>query len=432
MYNGFVEQHPVPKNVLNVEFKLFGTLTVKQFLKVLAGCAIALVLFVIDINILIKLPLILASLGIGILSALMPGFETKFLALLRAVFVSPQYVWRKDTKVPEVLTENAKPQTSTAQKQETQISHPQSPEDLSIDQILATRAVMGMDQPESQSNTVAPAQSTPAPATPATPAPAVAAPAPAPVAPVQQSNQLENESTHFDKLYSDLYGVQSLNASIEARQNQHPGQSPVTAVNNLASATNSNGTKIPVGPNMQMNVQPLRNSAPRAMSKMPTPDQVDGKNLLAEYQQELGMLQQALRDLSKQGGDDAKKQQIMQRINEVYAAIKQAGALPSVAPTPMPAQPAAAQEPQTMRMLYGVVVDKKDMPISGVHISILNNESKPLLKDIITKEDGSFAIEATLPEGDYIVDLQSDSHKFYQFRIVISKDQLPAFKFRER
>jgi hypothetical protein len=299
---------------------------------------------------------------------------------------------------------------------------------MSIDQILATRAVMEgtRDQQALVQQTMVEAPTVEQPQPVAVPvAPQAAVPTPAAPDPRNPAAHIENA---FDQIYADVYGLQSMDASLEARKNQTPNQPVITPANTLASA-NAPGQKIQLGPNTQMSVQPLRNSAPRPISNAPRPSQIEGENLLATYQAELQQLQAQLKDLARGGADDAQKQQVMQRINEVYNAIKQAGMLPSV--------PAAASRPtplenQNSRMIYGLVVDKKDVPIYNVEINILNSEGKTLIKGIHTAEDGSFAIDAPLPQGEYVVDLHSDRHKFYQFKIVINQDRLPAFKFREK
>jgi hypothetical protein len=99
-----VEPHPVPQNILDVEFKLFGSFTLKQFGKILIGSLIGVGIFFINLNPIIKIPLVLASVFIGILSAIIPNFQVWLLGFIKALFISPRYVWVKETVTPEILT----------------------------------------------------------------------------------------------------------------------------------------------------------------------------------------------------------------------------------------------------------------------------------------------------------------------------------------
>lgn len=105
-----MERHPVPQNIMDVEFKLFGALTIRQFGYAGAGFVIALLFYFSG------LPEILRWIFIGF-----SLFAGGFLALIKingqpsSVFLSnflvsmfePQArLWRKSPKVPDVLRED--------------------------------------------------------------------------------------------------------------------------------------------------------------------------------------------------------------------------------------------------------------------------------------------------------------------------------------
>jgi hypothetical protein len=108
-----MEPHPVPQNFLSTEFKLFGSFTLKQFIRILLGILMAIGIFIININILIKLPLIAAALGIGVMTAIVPGFEKWVFGYIKAIFVSPRYVWQKQKVAPDILFSPAKPKDAS-------------------------------------------------------------------------------------------------------------------------------------------------------------------------------------------------------------------------------------------------------------------------------------------------------------------------------
>ncbi len=110
-----MEPHPVPQNFLDTQFKLFGAFTLKQFIRILLGGLIAVGIFVININFLIKLPLILGALAFGVLAAFIPGFEKQVGGYIRAIFISPRYVWTKQKVIPEILYNPTKKDTKNDQ-----------------------------------------------------------------------------------------------------------------------------------------------------------------------------------------------------------------------------------------------------------------------------------------------------------------------------
>lgn len=99
-----MEPHPVPQDILYAEFKLFGSFTLKQFLKLVMGCLVALIFFSLPIPIIIKIPLVIIILLVTLGIAAVPRFEQKFGNFVKAVFISPRYIWIKDSRVPEILS----------------------------------------------------------------------------------------------------------------------------------------------------------------------------------------------------------------------------------------------------------------------------------------------------------------------------------------
>lgn len=100
-----MEPHPVPQNIIDVEFKLFGSFTLKQFSKILIGCLIGVGLFFININPIIKFPLIFGSVIIGIGLAIVPNLRVWMIGFIKALIISPRYVWLKQASIPELLQE---------------------------------------------------------------------------------------------------------------------------------------------------------------------------------------------------------------------------------------------------------------------------------------------------------------------------------------
>lgn len=99
-----MEPHPVPQNIIDVEFKLFGAFTLKQFGKILIGCLIGVgIYFVPVIPLIVKVPIIFISVAVGLLMAIIPNFGTWFTGFVKALIVAPRYVWVKQKATPDIL-----------------------------------------------------------------------------------------------------------------------------------------------------------------------------------------------------------------------------------------------------------------------------------------------------------------------------------------
>lgn len=431
-YNDVMDQHPIPKNVLNVEFKLFGALSVRQFLRVLVGSLLALLIYALPLHPIMKFPLIIISVLVGIGSALVPGFNVRLNGIMRAILVSPRYVWKKQVQVPEVLKasppkQKAKPKVLKDTASEL--------DDLSIDQILVARSqVLPVVEQVSvaaagQQSGIAQNIATSAPIGTDTQQLQVTTQPQQqlPVSSTVRTQPSPEEEEHFARIYQEVYGLSTMEQNTRSRE-ASADATPVIKNEGLAGPSVA-GTQIPVGNNMQVNVRSVNNTAPRAataaLQGTISPHQKNTGNLLESYREEIAMLQSQLQQLNKTGGDEQKRQQITQRINEIYQTVRPTAPQPTQTRSPMRD---LIEIPS--KLIYGVVMDKKDTPIQGSSIKILNKQGKPLIQDIITRSDGSFAIDAPLTVGEYIVRISHPSYKFYDFKIVIDNNKLPGYKFR--
>jgi len=101
-----MEPHPVPQNIIDVEFKLFGAFSLRQFGKVLIGCMVGVFIYLIPfIPLIAKIPVILIAVGSGVLTAVIPNFGTWMSGFIKALIVAPRYVWVKEPTRSDVLEE---------------------------------------------------------------------------------------------------------------------------------------------------------------------------------------------------------------------------------------------------------------------------------------------------------------------------------------
>lgn len=94
----YMDNHPIPQDVTNFQFKLIGDLTLKQFGYLIASIVFAWLFFLLPIFVIIKLPLSISILGIGVILAFVP-FEGRpsdimFFHFFKALFTPNQYTYQ--------------------------------------------------------------------------------------------------------------------------------------------------------------------------------------------------------------------------------------------------------------------------------------------------------------------------------------------------
>jgi hypothetical protein len=383
-----VEVHPVPKNVLTVEFKLFGSLTVKQFVRILIPCLLGVLLFVSPLPKLISIPLGIAGVVLGVMSALAEGFISKFWGFVKAIFVSPRYVWKKEDKVPEVLARSKVEDAKQKAKQKGGQTDPETAEvNLSLERLLEMRNVMR----SAKEGKV-----------------------------VQDDSELFNtqsEVDNFTRTYMQAFGESFAAASPAARQNR---PAPAAMSQTMAGAPSAGGEVINLGGEQVAQMNKVNNSSARqgfVATQQEMDDAVRHQGPPADLQAEVAGLQAELSQLNKGGGDPAqiqeRKQEIMSRIDQLYTFVRP---LPRV-------------EAQANRQIYGVVVAKDGVPLAGAAVNLLDIHNQ-ILAQTTTSADGKFSMDIANQPGEYVVDIQANSFKFPHFKLKLEQGKLPAYKFR--
>jgi hypothetical protein len=104
-----VESHPVPQNIQSYQFRLVGDMTLTQFMQLAGGVVVGIIFYSLPIYGIIKWPLVLISVVLGIGMAFVPIEERPLnvwiAAFFKAVYSPTQYIWRKANKPPEILTQ---------------------------------------------------------------------------------------------------------------------------------------------------------------------------------------------------------------------------------------------------------------------------------------------------------------------------------------
>lgn len=103
-----MEQHPIPQHIASFEFKLFGNLTVRQFITLAIPAGVAAAIYFSNLPVVIRLPLAAAFGLFGLFAALVPvggrPFDKWVVAFIKAIMSPTQRVWVKETKLPQFLS----------------------------------------------------------------------------------------------------------------------------------------------------------------------------------------------------------------------------------------------------------------------------------------------------------------------------------------
>lgn len=100
-----MEPHPVPQQIMDVDFKLFGSFSLKQFLRILIACALAFAMYFVEpIPIFLRFGIMGFVVIMGFFFAVIPKFEVWVSNFAKAVFISPRYIWIREYRTPEILT----------------------------------------------------------------------------------------------------------------------------------------------------------------------------------------------------------------------------------------------------------------------------------------------------------------------------------------
>ena len=115
-----MEQHPVPSHIASFEFKLFGNLTIRQFVTLAIPASVGALIFFSGLPDLIRFPLSGLFVGFGLLIALVPfggrPFTKWIVAFIKAILSPTQRIWIKEAKIPEFLWVITNPSPSPVQK----------------------------------------------------------------------------------------------------------------------------------------------------------------------------------------------------------------------------------------------------------------------------------------------------------------------------
>ena len=103
-----MQEHLIPQDISNYKFHLIGELDLKQFGECMAGVIIAVIVNQMSWPDIIKWPIMIASVGIGLLAAFVPiggqPVSHWIIIFFKALFSPTKFYWRKQTVIPSYFT----------------------------------------------------------------------------------------------------------------------------------------------------------------------------------------------------------------------------------------------------------------------------------------------------------------------------------------
>jgi len=150
-----MENHPIPQDVTGFKFKLIGSITVKQFLYIVAGGILAAVCFILPITAFIKIPLAVIFGGMGAMIAFIPidgrPMDVMLKNFLKALPAENQYIFKK-RGAEALITEFFTPQQAAAIKEEKTKSDEENAQDAR--RALLYKTLKHSDRPDEKEQAV--------------------------------------------------------------------------------------------------------------------------------------------------------------------------------------------------------------------------------------------------------------------------------------
>jgi hypothetical protein len=362
-------QHPVPQNVIEVEFKLFGSFTLKQFSKMLIGAIVGTVIFLLPLPGIIKYPIAAASVLTGLGMAITPALGTWLTGFVKAMFVSPRYVWIREVSPPDIL--KAKEISTTTTSKEFKVNAAKKTNKIDIEK-LDLRQIYGNDR-SNLAQSVIQTQSV-----------------------TNNSIDLKPDKTsedNFVRVYEDVFGEGIFSKAKDS------------ALDNLYK---------------------------QEFVEKPKED-ISQENRVQNYKREIENLKYSLSMLEKNSEYKHKEEEILSRINDIYREIKvlEDPHLNIGHVAPVIKNQSLQQSIAQGKIINGIVVDKQDRPIASAMVSFVNKE-KNVIYRTKSSTDGKFTTGTPIPNGKYAVVIDDSTHKFHTYLVEVDNQNLPAFKFREK
>lgn len=416
----------MPQNIMDVEFKLFGSLTVRQFANLAGSIVVAVILYFFNIPGIIKWPAIVGFVFLGISLALVKingqTFGTWLGNFLASMFSSQRKIWKKDPKVPEILTKTYRPRVSNEQL--VSAKKKELPPFLREDIIQSTNVV-----DEEEEERLKKLEKYILGGTSSTISEQLISDEEKAQRPVIIDPSDQNLAGTMNTANEDNY---SINQSDEfavigkkmANQRERPISSRLVHKNlaeNIGIAVSEDTKESGLGKEKE------KKSEIGYLSEKPVNDMNRGLDVKRSSSDELieanKILQERIQELTEKAKKSPDDSQIAQKLAEMEKRLVEIQSGGSFANEKI-----VSQKPN---VISGIVTDKENKLLPDVRVLIKDRRGF-LVRSLITDKQGYFVTTTSLPDGDYLVEFESDRHPFDQYKVNLNGSLKDTYKFTAR
>ena len=342
-----MERHSVPQNLMDVEFKLFGALTIRQFAYLAAGCLIGVMVYYSSLPEILRLIFVGISVGGGLILSLAKingQASTVWLAnFILSMIVPQERLWRKTPIVPDVLKDD----TSLKLKTDKDLVRI-----LSLPSRLGSRIVNDSDKVKVES----------------------------PVD-IEEDKQLQKIDEHFDFLFDTLPKIASggkKNTSnglfSKTKTEINPEDNPlVKSQDNLAQTINpkeDSSTAVYTGSNYVATMKPIVTNVNR-------PIQTEAPKIT----QTSNTIDKSINEYVAVSANTNNDNKILEKNFKI----------------------------DNNNYIKGIIQNKSLQPIVGAKVDFIDKNNK-LIKTVKTDSMGVFATESPIESGQYYVYVTSEGY----------------------
>lgn len=102
-----MREHAIPQDITGYRFHIIGSMTIKQFAEIAAGCIVGFLIYTTNLPALLKWPLILLAGGLGAMAAFVPIEERPFdhwvVTFFKVLYKPTKFFWHREPKIPEAF-----------------------------------------------------------------------------------------------------------------------------------------------------------------------------------------------------------------------------------------------------------------------------------------------------------------------------------------
>ncbi|MEI7578732.1 MAG: PrgI family protein [bacterium] len=377
-----MERHAVPQNIMEVEFKLFGAFSIRQFGYLASGFLIAALIYFTKWPLVFRLVLIVFSVSMGLFLALIringqssSTFVTNFIA---QIFSSQTRIWKKRSVTPESLKE-------TPQKQVHE-------EDQLVERITKRNQRIPLEALAAEPSYI-----------------------PKAVLPDVVDKYEEQQLRQIDEYY------QSETAKVNTNFVSPPIQRQVELPSLQASKSFNPVSTNNLQQGLAQDLSSLQNQHEPIINQ---PGYTTVVRSVAEVQQ----------NQNEKLPDQHLHQEEQQRVNNLKAEIAKLQSELASSPPEKNNQTRVAEVSKptgNVNNMNGLITNKTGKIISEAVVNI-KDEKETLVRRILVDVQGKFFLRNPLPNGIYYIDISAQGFKFNRYKVILQGEQLYSFQFRAK